>query len=101
MKWESISIDFVMGLPKTPARYDAVWVIMDRLTKFTHFLPIKANCLLEKLAYLYIQEIVRLYRVPSTIILNRDPRFTSRFWGAFQKAFSIKALLEYNLASPN
>ena len=82
-KWESISMDLMMGLPRTPAGYDTIWVIVDRLTKSTHFLPIRANCHLEKLAHLYIQEIVRLHGVPSTIILDRDPRFTSRFWEAF------------------
>ena len=78
-KWESISMDFMMGLPRTPVGYDAIWVIVDRLTKSTHFLPIKANCLLEKLAHLYIKEIVRLHGVPSTIISYQDLRVTSRF----------------------
>ena len=54
-KWESISMDFVMGLPKTQADFDAMWVIVDRLTKFAHFLPIRATYLLEKLAQLYVQ----------------------------------------------
>ena len=86
-------MDFVTGLPKTPARYDAMWIIVNRLTKSTHFLSIRANCPLEKLAHLYIQEIVKLHKVPSTIILDWDPRFASQFWGAFQKAFDIKLYL--------
>ena len=69
-KWENISMGFVMGLPRTPVGYDAIWVIVDILTKSTHFLPIRANCSLEKLAHLYIQEIARLYVVLPTIILN-------------------------------
>ena len=81
-KWESILMDFVMELPRKPVGYDTIWVIMDRLTKSAHFLLIKANYPLEKLAQLYIQEIVRLHGVSSTIILDWDPRFTSRFWGA-------------------
>ena len=73
-------MDFMMGLPRTLAGYDAIWVIEDRLTKSSHFLPIKANCPLEKLANLYIQEIMKLYGVHSNIVSDRDPRFTSRFW---------------------
>ena len=76
-------MDFVMGLPKTPSGSDAIWVIMDRLTKSAYFLPIRANYPLEKLAQLYIQEVVRLHGIPSTIISDRDPRFTSQILGAF------------------
>ena len=75
-------MNFVMGLLRTLAGYDTICVIVDRLTKSAHFLAIKANYPLEKLAQLYIQEIVRLHGVPSTIILDRDPNFTSQFWGA-------------------
>ena len=92
-KWECISMDFVTGLPKTQAGHDAVWVIVDRLTKSAHFLPIRVTYSLDRLAQLYIQEVVRLHGVPSTIISDRDPRFTSRFWGAFQKAFGSKLCL--------
>ena len=81
-KWESISMDFVMGLPRMPTGYDAIWVIVNKLTKSAHFLPIRANYPLEKLAQLYIQEIIRLHWIPSTIVSDRHPRFTSRFWGA-------------------
>ena len=82
-----------MILPKTQAGFDAIWVIVDRLTKSAHFLPIRATYPLEKLAQLYVQEIVRLHGVPSTIILDRDPRFISRFWGALQKAFRTRPCL--------
>ena len=70
-------MDFVTGLPRTPRRNDAVWVIVDRLTKSAHFLPIKWGCTLERLANLYVSEIVRLYGVPESIVSDRDPRFTS------------------------
>ena len=53
-KWKSISMDFVMGLPRTSAGYDAIWAIVDKLTKYVHFIPIRANYPLEKLAQLYI-----------------------------------------------
>ena len=84
-KWESISMDFVIGLPRTSSGYDVIWVIVDRLTRSAHFLPIGANYLMEKLAQLYIQEIMRLHGIPSTIISYRDLRFTSRFWGCFKR----------------
>ena len=92
-KWESIAMDFVSGLPRTRAGFDAIWVIVDRLTKSAHFLPIRMTYTLEELARLYIKEIVRLHGVPATIISDRDPRFTSRFWGAFQKAFGTRLSL--------
>ena len=55
-------------------------VIVDRLTKSAHFLPVNVEDSLEKLAKLYVDEIVRLHRVPVSIVSNQDPRFTSRFW---------------------
>ena len=86
-------MDFMMGLPKTQAGFDAILVIADRLTKSAQFLPIQATYPLEKLAQLYDQEIVWLHGVPLTIISDRDPRFASRFWGALQKAFGTKPCL--------
>ena len=78
-KWESIAMDFVSGLPRTRAGFDAIWVIVDRRMKSAHFLPIRMTYTLEELARLYIKEIVRLHGVPATIISDRDPRFTSTF----------------------
>ena len=59
-KWERIAIDFVVGLPKTLGRFDSIWVIVDRLTMSAHFIPVKTTYIEEKLAKLYISEIVRL-----------------------------------------
>ena len=92
-KWENIAMDFVTGLPRTQSGCDTIWVIVDRLTKSAHFLPTKIDYPLEKLAQLYIQEIVRLHGTPASIVSDRDPRFTSRFWGAFQKAFGTRLSL--------
>ncbi len=64
-KWEQITMDFVMGLPRTSTGHDAIWVIVDRLKKSAHFLPIRVEYTLERLARIYIQEIVRLHRIPS------------------------------------
>ena len=92
-KWDSISMDFVTGLPRTVKGNDSIWVIVDRLTKSAHFLPMKINHSLEKLAELYIEEIVRLHGIPSSIVSDRDPRFTSRFWESLQKALGTKLRL--------
>ena len=69
-KWEQITMDIVSGLPNTIAGHDSVWVIVDRLTKSAHFLPIKTTHTVDKLAELYIKEIVRLHGVPSSIVLT-------------------------------
>ena len=89
-KWEKITMDFVMGLPKTLKGYNAVWVIVDRLTKSAHFLPIRWGITLGQLAERYIAEIVRLHGVLVSIVSDTDLRFTSRFWESLQKALGTK-----------
>ncbi|EOY04000.1 Uncharacterized protein TCM_019247 [Theobroma cacao] len=89
-KWEHVIMDFVLGLPQTQSGKDAIWVIVDRLTKSAHFLAIHSTYSIERLARLYIDEIVRLHGVPVSIVSDRDPRFTSRFWPKFQEALGTK-----------
>ncbi|KAL8097339.1 hypothetical protein AgCh_030469 [Apium graveolens] len=84
-KWEHISMDFIVGLPRTKANHDAIWVIVDRLTKSAHFLPINERFSLEKLVHMYLKEIVVHHGVPVSIVSDRDPRFNSRFWKSFQE----------------
>ena len=79
-------MDFVVGLPRTRAGFDAIWVIVDRLTKSTHFLLVHTKFSLDRLAELYVNEIVRLHGVPVTIVSDQDPRFTSLFWPKLQNA---------------
>ena len=79
-------MDFLVRLPLTGRNHDSAWVMVDRLTKSTHFLPVRTYYSLDKLVELYISEIVRLHGIPISIISDRDPRFTSRFWGKFQEA---------------
>ncbi|KAG8496286.1 hypothetical protein CXB51_007463 [Gossypium anomalum] len=74
----------------TPGKKDAIWVIVDRLTKSTHFIPVCTDYSLKKLAELYIREIVRLHGIPLSIISDRDPRFTSRFWQKLQETLGTK-----------
>ena len=89
-KWNKITMDFVTGLPRTRRQHDAIWVIVDRLTKSTHFHPVINDDLLDKLAQLYVEEIVRLHGVPISIVSDRDPRFTSRFWSSLQDAMGTR-----------
>jgi hypothetical protein len=77
-KWENITMDFVSGLPRGKKRSDAIWVIVDRLTKSALFLAMKMTDSVEKLTKLYVNEVVRLHGVPLSIVSDRDPRFTSR-----------------------
>ena len=83
-------MDFVTHLPRTPWRHDAVWVIVDRLTKPSHFLAVWMTFTLEEFYQLYSREIVRLHGVPVSIISNKDPRFIAHFWKSFQKAMGTQ-----------
>ena len=79
-KWEKITMDFVVGLLHCQSGYDAIWVIVDRLTKSLHFLPMKNSDSVEKLTKLYVKEIVQLHGTLVSMVSDRDPWFTSRFW---------------------
>lgn len=92
-KWEHIAMDFVIGLPTTTKGHDTIWAVVDRLTKSAHFLPIKLSSTMDKYAELYIQEVVRLHGVPISIVSDRDPKFTSKFWKSLQKAMGTKLTL--------
>ncbi|GJT58011.1 putative reverse transcriptase domain-containing protein [Tanacetum coccineum] len=89
-KCEKIRMDLVTKLPKSSSGYDAIWVIVDRLTKSAHFLPIREDYKTEKLARIYINEIVARHGVPVSIISDRDGRFASHLWQAFQKVLGTK-----------
>ncbi|GJY95793.1 putative reverse transcriptase domain-containing protein [Tanacetum coccineum] len=89
-KWEKITMDFVTKLPRTTNGYDTIWVIVDRLTKSAHFLPMRENDPMEKLMKLYMKEVVTRHGVPVSIISDRDGRFTSLFWQALHKALGTR-----------
>ncbi|GKD91019.1 putative reverse transcriptase domain-containing protein [Tanacetum coccineum] len=89
-KWEKITMDLVTKLPRSSSGYDAIWVIMDRLTKSAHFLPIREDYKTENLTRIYINEIVARHGVPVPIISNRDGRFMSHLWQALQEALGTK-----------
>ena len=81
---------FCAHLPRTPQRHDALWVIVDRLTKSASFLFVRMTFTLERFYRLYIPEIVRLHGVPVSIVSDREPRFTAHFWKSFQKAMGTR-----------
>ncbi|GJV84173.1 putative reverse transcriptase domain-containing protein [Tanacetum coccineum] len=85
-KWDNITMDFVTKLPKSSQRYDTIWVIVDHLTKSAIFIPMKETDPLEKLARMYLKEVVTRHGIPVSIICDRDPRFASNFWRSLQKA---------------
>ncbi|GKE33003.1 putative reverse transcriptase domain-containing protein, partial [Tanacetum coccineum] len=89
-KWENITMDFVTKLPKTSSGQDAIWVIVDRLTKSAHFLPMKETDSMEKLTRQYLKEIVSRHGVPVLIISDRDSKFTSHFWKSLNKALDAQ-----------
>jgi transposase InsO family protein len=79
-KWEEIAMDFIVGLPRTQSGYDSIRVIVDRLTKVTHFIPIKTTYSESQLKELYMSRIVCLHGVPKKIVSDRGTHFTSKFW---------------------
>ncbi|GKB62143.1 retrotransposon protein, putative, ty3-gypsy subclass, partial [Tanacetum coccineum] len=89
-KWERIAMDFVTKLPRTSSGHDTIWVVVDRLTKSAHFLPMCESYKMDMLARLYLNEIVARHDVPISIICDRDSRFTSRFWQTMQEALGTK-----------
>jgi hypothetical protein len=91
--WDDTAMDFVVGLPRTPRGKDAIWVVVDRLSKVAHFIPIRTTNLLSDLAPIYVREIVRLHGVPKTIVSDRDAKFVSKFWESLQNALGTELRL--------
>ncbi|GJS23225.1 putative reverse transcriptase domain-containing protein [Tanacetum coccineum] len=89
-KWENITMDFVTKLPKTTSGQDTIWVIVDRLTKSAHFLPMKETDTMEKLTRQYLKEVVSRHGVPVLIISDRDSKFTSHFWKSLNEALGTQ-----------
>jgi hypothetical protein len=95
-KWEVISMDFITGLPKTTKQHDAIMVVVDKLSKETHFIPIKSTFKAIDVANVFMKEIFRLHGFPKTIISDRDAKFTSNFWkGLFT---GLETQLEFSMA---
>jgi hypothetical protein len=91
-KWEDISMNFVVGLPRTAKGFDSIWVIIDQLIKTAHFLPVKVKYPVIAYAELYIAHILSLHGVPKTIVSDRGPQFVSKFWEELHKSLGTKLL---------
>jgi transposase InsO family protein len=89
-KWEEIAMDFIMGLLRTQLGYDSIWVIVDRLTKVAHFIPIKTTYSEPQLAELYMSRIVCLHGVPKKIVFDRGTQFTLMFWESFHETLDTQ-----------
>ena len=85
-------MDFIVGLPKTSQHHDSIWVIVDRLTKIAHFIPMNTEYRSRKYAEIYIDRIVCLHGVPKTIISDRGAQFVARFWEQLQEALGTKLI---------
>ena len=88
-----INKDFITGLPRSRMQHDSIWVIIDRMTKSTHFLRVKTTRSIDDYANVYIQLVVRVNRVLVSIILDRRAQFTALFWKSFQKGLGSKVNL--------
>ena len=91
-KGEDISMDFIVGLTRTAKGYDSIWVIVDRLTKIAHFLPVKIDHPVIVYAQLYIARILSLHGVPKTIVSDRGSQFVAKFWEALHQSLDTKLL---------
>jgi hypothetical protein len=91
-KWEEICMDFIMGLRNTSRHHDSIWVVVDRLTKTTHFLPVHTTHRAKKYAEIYIDQIVCLYGIPKTIVSDRGAPFVARFWEQLQESLGTHVI---------
>ena len=98
-KWEKFSMDFITGFPKTQKGNDAIFVVIDRLSKVAHFLSIPESITASQLADLYVSRVVSLHGVPLEINSNRGSLFTSRFWQSFQNAMGTHLSFSYSFPS--
>jgi transposase InsO family protein len=85
-------MDFIVGLSRTAKGYDSIWVIIDRLTKIAHFLPVKTDHPVAVYALLYIARILSLHGVPKTIVSDRGPQFVAKAWEALHTSLGTKLL---------
>jgi hypothetical protein len=93
-KWDNVGMDFITGLPRTKSGYASIWVVVDRLTKVAHFIPVKTTYTSARLAKIYMNRIVCLHGVPKSIVSDRGTQFTSHFWCQLHESLGTR--LEFN-----
>jgi hypothetical protein len=86
-KWEVVTMDFITGLPRTSKQHNSIMVVVDKLTKAAHFIPLKTTHKATDVVDIFLKEVVRLHEIPKTIVSHRDPKFTSNFWKGLFKGF--------------
>ena len=84
-KWDTISIDFIVGFPLSARRHDSIMVVVDKLTKVAHFIPVRSSYNVASVARIFMEQVVRLHGIPKKIISDRDPVFTSSLWRSLQR----------------
>jgi hypothetical protein len=95
-KWDDISMDFIVGLPLTARKFNSIWVIVDQLTKYAHFIPVNTNYNVQKYAEIYVARVLCLHGVPKMVISDRGSQFIARFWE--QLHASLETHLIHSLA---
>jgi hypothetical protein len=91
-KWETISMDFITGLPKSTKKNDAIMVVVDKRSKSSHFIPVKSTCKAIDIANIFMKEIFKLHGMPKEIVSDKDTKFTSNFWKSLMVSFETKLL---------
>lgn len=88
-KWEVVTMDFIMGLPRIGKLHDSIMVVVDKLTEASHFIPLKTTHKEAEIVDIFMKEVARLHEIPKTIVSDRDPKFTSNFWKGLFKGFRM------------
>jgi hypothetical protein len=88
-KWEVIKMDFITGLPRTRKQHDAIMLVVNKLTKASHFIPMNTTHKEDNVVDIYIREVSCLHGIPKTIVSDRYPKFTSNFLKGLFKGFGI------------
>ena len=91
-----VTMDFITGLPKTNKQHDSIMVVADKLTKYAHFIPLKTTHKETNVVDIYMREVARLNSIPKTIVSNKKPKFTSKFWKGLFKGLRMN--LNFNTA---
>jgi hypothetical protein len=86
-KWDVVTMDFITRLPRTSKQHDSIMVVVDKLTKAAHFIPLKTTHRATDVADIFLKEVARLHGIPKTIVSDRDLKFTSNFWKGLYKGF--------------
>ena len=95
-KWEVVTMDFIIGFPRTSKDHDSIMVVVDKLTKAAHFIPLKTTHKVADVSDIFLKEVACLHEIPKMIVSDRDPKFTSNFWKALFKGFRMN--LNFSIA---